>query len=124
MKVVLVPEVDNVALYALEPGADMATLARQKDGRCVYLNDEDRCTIYPRRPFVCRTFDCRALLVTDVHSPVHVWDAAQQFEIAVKQPGDREFLLRTQAASRTLLACGRDAATAIQQALAIGGRGR
>jgi Fe-S-cluster containining protein len=29
---------------------------KQMDGRCVFLDDEDRCSIYPIRPWVCRAF--------------------------------------------------------------------
>jgi Fe-S-cluster containining protein len=28
------------------------------DGRCQFLGDDDRCTIYPDRPAACRTFEC------------------------------------------------------------------
>lgn len=33
-------------------------LAADENGRCVYLGDAG-CTIYERRPFLCRSFDCR-----------------------------------------------------------------
>lgn len=29
-----------------------------KDGRCIYLGDDNRCTIYERRPALCREFTC------------------------------------------------------------------
>ena len=29
-----------------------------KDGKCVYLGEDDRCTIYERRPERCREFNC------------------------------------------------------------------
>jgi len=28
------------------------------DGKCVYLGDDDRCSIYDRRPQLCRDFNC------------------------------------------------------------------
>ncbi|HEX7901144.1 MAG TPA: YkgJ family cysteine cluster protein [Planctomycetota bacterium] len=31
---------------------------RQKDGGCVYLGEDDRCSIYADRPAACRRFDC------------------------------------------------------------------
>jgi hypothetical protein len=41
---------------------DGATLLRQTaDGWCGYLKD-GKCSIYARRPFVCRTYDCRTFL--------------------------------------------------------------
>lgn len=35
-------------------------LAQKEDGSCVYLG-EGGCTIYERRPYSCRLFDCRRL---------------------------------------------------------------
>lgn len=29
-----------------------------RDGRCVFLGDDDRCTIYEDRPVNCRQFEC------------------------------------------------------------------
>lgn len=29
-----------------------------EDGRCIFLGGDDRCTIYPRRPRACQTFNC------------------------------------------------------------------
>lgn len=29
-----------------------------KDGKCVYLGEDDRCTIYESRPERCREFNC------------------------------------------------------------------
>lgn len=34
---------------------------RQVEGACVYLGDQG-CTIYERRPAMCRSFDCRAMV--------------------------------------------------------------
>lgn len=34
------------------------TIARREDGYCVH-NDDGACSIYPHRPAVCRTYDCR-----------------------------------------------------------------
>ena len=33
-------------------------LATTPEGACVYLGEKG-CTIYERRPLICRTFDCR-----------------------------------------------------------------
>ena len=30
-----------------------------RDGRCQFLGDDDRCTIYDDRPRACRVFECR-----------------------------------------------------------------
>jgi Fe-S-cluster containining protein len=29
-----------------------------RDGRCIFLGDDDRCTIYEDRPANCRRFEC------------------------------------------------------------------
>lgn len=29
-----------------------------RDGKCIYLSDENRCTIYEKRPVLCREFYC------------------------------------------------------------------
>lgn len=39
-------------------GEPVFVLATDASGRCVYLGDRG-CTIYERRPLLCRTFDCR-----------------------------------------------------------------
>ena len=31
-----------------------------RDGRCVFLGDDDRCTVYEDRPNSCRRFECVA----------------------------------------------------------------
>ncbi len=55
---------DDVESYAHRVLTDQATgtpvflLAANPDGHCVYLGLSG-CTIYDRRPILCRTFDCR-----------------------------------------------------------------
>lgn len=62
-----VPVPDNPGLKALP---------KKADGSCVHLVD-DRCAIYARRPFGCRTFDCRAFRVIGFSSASEpVMDAA------------------------------------------------
>ncbi len=58
-----------------------------EDGRCVYL-DSFGCTIYKRRPLLCRTFDCR-----------------QHYLILPRQ--DRDNLVRIGLASRAVFNAGR-----------------
>jgi len=41
-------------------GLHGARLQFQPNGDCVYLDREKGCTIYDRRPMMCRVFDCRA----------------------------------------------------------------
>jgi uncharacterized protein len=55
---------DDVESYRYQVLPDRATgdpvfvLAADENGRCVYLG-ENGCTIYNRRPLLCRSFDCR-----------------------------------------------------------------
>jgi uncharacterized protein len=55
----LLPEYgDDPAAYEAERGPlDMMFLKRKPNGECVYLG-ETGCTIYERRPAVCRRYDC------------------------------------------------------------------
>lgn len=39
-------------------GTPVFVLAADERGRCVYLGERG-CTIYERRPYLCRSFDCR-----------------------------------------------------------------
>jgi hypothetical protein len=55
---------DDVESYRFRALTDPATgktlfaLAADEDGSCVYLGAAG-CTIYDRRPILCRSFDCR-----------------------------------------------------------------
>jgi Fe-S-cluster containining protein len=55
---------DDVESYQFQVRADPATgkavylLATNEHGACVYLGPSG-CTIYERRPLLCRSFDCR-----------------------------------------------------------------
>jgi hypothetical protein len=42
----------------LAKGEPVFLLATEANGHCVYLGATG-CTIYDRRPFLCRSFDCR-----------------------------------------------------------------
>jgi len=49
---------EHRTLAARDTGEPVFVLAADASGCCVYLGDRG-CTIYERRPFLCRTFDCR-----------------------------------------------------------------
>lgn len=57
---VLHPEAgDDVNSYdRREVSVGVFVLAADQSGACVYLSERG-CTIYERRPFLCRSFDCR-----------------------------------------------------------------
>lgn len=44
-------------------------LEMKPDGACTYLG-EHGCTIYDRRPAMCRTFDCRLLIRGEIKLPI------------------------------------------------------
>jgi len=44
--------------WQLDPVFDNPVLQRRPDGACVYLDRITGCTIYNRRPKLCRVFDC------------------------------------------------------------------
>jgi Fe-S-cluster containining protein len=63
-EVALQPELgDNPAEYRTEQidglVGKLIVLQRNADDTCVYL-DGDKCSIWTRRPWRCRVFDCRA----------------------------------------------------------------
>lgn len=47
--------------HPLEDGRTVDALMHTPEGACVYLGEQG-CTIYERRPAVCREFDCRAMV--------------------------------------------------------------
>jgi len=61
-------------------------LRRRSDGACVYLGP-DGCTIYERRPHVCRIFDCRE------HYHLPAAERRQQ-ELTLNRPQDRAIIAR------------------------------
>ncbi len=61
-------------------------LARKENGDCLYLGDEG-CTIYEKRPVVCREFDCR-YYVENPNTPKRVRDAGYKLIL-----DDPEFVL-------------------------------
>ena len=79
---------DNVASYQhLAAGNGIFLLATTVEGACVYLGPEG-CTIYDRRPLLCRSFDCR-----------------KHYSILPRQ--DRDNLVRLKLSSRAVFNEGR-----------------
>lgn len=60
---------DDVGSYQVrvlidpETGTPVFALAADERGACVYLGPSG-CTIYERRPLLCRSFDCRTYYLT------------------------------------------------------------
>lgn len=61
-------------------------LKKNKDGSCVYLDAENRCTIYAMRPLVCRNFICdKGFTIEPVSSFSH--EPADEAEICSFEGG-------------------------------------
>lgn len=55
-------EGDDASQYKTEEYLGRIILAHKPNRDCIYLNRNTGCTIWERRPSVCRTLDCRILL--------------------------------------------------------------
>jgi Fe-S-cluster containining protein len=56
------PEAAMVAKLGLQvPEGGVRCLAQKVDRSCIYLGPQG-CTIYDRRPIMCRAFDCRKIM--------------------------------------------------------------
>lgn len=53
---------DNPKKYVTQMAGDRIALAHKRTGGCIYLDQGIGCTIWERRPVVCREMDCRRLL--------------------------------------------------------------
>ena len=120
VRVVLYPQLgDRPETYGLDETETEPVLTRRTDGSCLYLHD-GTCLIYDRRPFACRQFDCRALLVADLPRPLHVYQAAsQRFRIAEKEPLDHDWLADVRTTARILEAQGQRPDAILREALAV-----
>jgi hypothetical protein len=85
---VLHPELgDDVGSYHVQVRNRIPLLATTSEGACVYLG-ESGCSIYARRPALCRSFDCR-----------------KHYLILPRQ--DRDNLVRLKLSSRAVFSAGR-----------------
>lgn len=53
---------DDPRKYVTQVVGNQITLLHKGNGDCVYLDRERGCTIWNKRPVVCREFDCRAVV--------------------------------------------------------------
>jgi Fe-S-cluster containining protein len=79
-----------------DTGDPVFLLAVKENGECVYLGSSG-CTIYDRRPLLCRSFDCR-----------------KHYLILPRQ--DRDNLVRVGVSSRAIFDAGRSRAKTLSQA--------
>lgn len=71
-------------------GADAPILKHGDDGNCVYLGPAG-CTIYDRRPVMCRAFDCRKFFMSMDRNTRRQGVRRKLFDVAVLDRG-RELL--------------------------------
>ena len=53
---------DKPKKYVTQMAGNRIALAHKRSGGCIYLETGVGCTIWERRPVVCREMDCRRLL--------------------------------------------------------------
>lgn len=97
--VVLVDE--DPADYDCDPAAPagLSVLRRHSDGACVYLGP-DGCTIYDRRPAICKAFDCGLWFrTTDRAYRRHIKRVGDEQDRRLLDEGRRRALARDQLGS-------------------------
>jgi hypothetical protein len=53
---------DDASQYETEVYEGRVVLAHKPNGECIYLERGKGCSIWERRPTICRELDCRALV--------------------------------------------------------------
>jgi len=94
-------EPDEVEQYRSVPevgegGAEpRPRLERNEDESCVYLDDEGACSIYDKRPRLCRNFDCRPLAFCGirVEHKEKLNRGLDHWDLTPRSAEDREVLL-------------------------------
>ena len=60
--ILLIPERgDELHQYEFEMAGEHPVMKRQANGHCIALG-KDGCTIYDKRPIMCRKFDCAGMV--------------------------------------------------------------
>lgn len=78
-----------------EDGSSRPRLERNPDDSCVYLDEQGACSIYARRPRLCRTFDCRPLAFCGirVEHKEKLNEGLDHWDLAPRSREDQEVLL-------------------------------
>lgn len=84
---------DDPSLYDVD---EDGVIKQTADGWCIYLRD-GKCSIYDKRPYMCRVYDCRTMVaaqcvILDPHTKnvIETCEAAfRKFAIAYKTPEDK-----------------------------------
>jgi len=84
---------DEDQMYDSVTDSDGRTcLATDDEGRCIYLVDGE-CSIYDRRPLLCRAYDCRGHVASRMIER-EISDIAAQWDHKWYQDGYRAFILQ------------------------------
>lgn len=80
-------EADRLPLHREHDGR--MVLQKRADGACIYLDSDNRCSVYHERPAVCRLYDCRLWAIVGV-TPVGDPDWAARIDSWVFDLSDVE----------------------------------
>ncbi len=58
LHVTLTPVEHESGVFITTQPLGVYILAQKENGACIYQMDDGRCSIYHRRPYVCRTYTC------------------------------------------------------------------
>ena len=76
-------------------GQSQPRLERNEDESCVYLDEQGACSIYERRPKLCRNFDCRPLAFCGIQlkEKEKLSEGLEHWDMTPRSTEDREVLL-------------------------------
>ena len=76
-------------------GQNQPRLERNEDESCVYLDERGACSIYERRPKLCRNFDCRPLAYCGIQlkEKEKLNEGLEHWDMTPRSAEDREVLL-------------------------------
>jgi hypothetical protein len=110
-------ERENFPEAVYDDVAKRYVLPQTADGSCIHLID-GKCTIYAKRPYSCRIFDCRMYAMAGVNvgdSPL-LLEAIASWTIKFKTPKDREVLGVMRATTARMIKAGVTSRTEIVRA--------
>lgn len=94
---------DDPKQYQTEPHAyhpDALMLAHKSNGECLYLKPTG-CGIHARRPYMCRTMDCRLIAQQYTFVQAQALDQQDKVRLKVWRAGKERLLVQNRAVSDT-----------------------
>lgn len=114
---------DDPSLYDLD---EDGYIKQTPEGWCIYLKD-GKCSVYDKRPFLCRVYDCRTMTATQTivcdpttKNVIETCEAAfRKFRVVCKTPEDKlaYMLVKTRLDNLALQYSDTDSAVLILAAL-------